>query len=548
MQADMDDLTRVAIVNPDKCRPKKCHLECKKACPVNKTGKGCIEVDQTCKIAFISETLCIGCGLCIKRCPFHAIKIINLPKNLSKHVTYRYGPNTFKLHRLPIPRIGQVLGLVGTNGIGKSTALKILGGFLMPNFGNFDKPPGWSEILKHFRGSELQSFFTKLIEENLVPIIKPQYVDAVPNMVKGKISEVIKKANENGRLDEICTALELNNIMERDISELSGGELQRFITGVTCLKKAQIFMFDEPSSYLDVKQRMRSAKMIRSTATSESYVITVEHDLSILDYLSDFICVLYGEPGIYGVVTMPFSVREGINIFLAGFIPTENLRFREFSLTFKVVDSQEEVKKGEEMKATHHNYPEMEKTLGNFHLTVNAGKFNSSELIVLVGENGTGKTTFIRMLAGQIMPDGDLKLPEMFISYKPQKIAPKFEGSVRDILNSKVGKVWDSPQFMTEVTRPLQIEALLDHKVKTLSGGELQRLALMLVLGKPAEIYLIDEPSAYLDSEQRLIIAKIIKRFIMHSKKTGFIVEHDFIMASYLADKYFWLVSSFVGL
>jgi len=200
------------------------------------------------------------------------------------------------------------------------------------------------------------------------------------------------------------------------------------------------------------------------------------------------------------------------------------------------------------MKATHHNYPEMEKTLGNFHLTVNAGKFNSSELIVLVGENGTGKTTFIRMLAGQIMPDGDLKLPEMFISYKPQKIAPKFEGSVRDILNSKVGKVWDSPQFMTEVTRPLQIEALLDHKVKTLSGGELQRLALMLVLGKPAEIYLIDEPSAYLDSEQRLIIAKIIKRFIMHSKKTGFIVEHDFIMASYLADKYFWLVSSFVGL
>ena len=324
--------------------------------------------------------------------------------------------------------------------------------------------------------------------------------------------------------------------MDRDISELSGGELQRFITGVTCLKKAQIFMFDEPSSYLDVKQRMRSAKMIRSAATSNAYVIVVEHDLSILDYLSDFVCVLYGEPGIYGVVTMPFSVREGINIFLAGFIPTENLRFREFSLTFKVMDSQEE-KKGEDTKGHRHKYPAMEKTLGNFHLAVKEGTFSSSEIVVLVGENGTGKTTFIRMLAGQLPPDGDIKIPEMFVSYKPQKIAPKFDGTVREILNSKAGKIWDSPQFTSEVTRPLQIESLLDHKVKTLSGGELQRLALILVLGKPAEIYLIDEPSAYLDSEQRLIVAKIIKRFIMNSKKAGFIVEHDFIMASYLADR-----------
>ena len=440
MQEDADELTRVAIINGDKCRPKKCHLECKKACPSNKSGKNCVEVDNTAKIAFIGEALCIGCGLCVKRCPFHAIKIINLPKSLNKHITYRYGPNTFKLHRLPIPRPGQVLGLVGTNGIGKSTALKILGGFATPNFGNYEKPPGWSEVLKHFRGSELQSFFTRLIEENLIPIIKPQYVDAVPNMVKGKVSEVLAKANENNRLEEVMEALELKTVLERDISELSGGELQRFITGVTCLKQAQIFMFDEPSSYLDVKQRMHSARMIRSTAVGDTYVITVEHDLSILDYLSDFICVLYGDPGVYGVVTMPFSVREGINIFLAGFIPTENLRFREFSLTFKVVEAPEE-KKEEGVKPSHYVYPALQKTLGGFHIDITPGKFNSSEIVVLVGENGTGKTTFIRMLAGQLPPDGDIKIPELFVSYKPQKIAPKFEGTVRDILNSKAAKV-----------------------------------------------------------------------------------------------------------
>ena len=84
--------------------------------------------------------------------------------------------------------------------------------------------------------------------------------------------------------------------------------------------------------------------MIRSLLSPDNFVICVEHDLSILDYLSDFICVLYGTPGAYGVVTMPFSVREGINVFLAGFIPTENLRFRDEELTFKVVETDEEKK------------------------------------------------------------------------------------------------------------------------------------------------------------------------------------------------------------
>ena len=130
-------------------------------------------------------------------------------------------------------------------------------------------------------------------------------------------------------------------MLEREVGQLSGGELQRFIIGLTCVQQADIYMFDEPSSYLDVKQRLNASRMIRSQLSHNNYVIVVEHDLSILDYLSDFICCLYGTPGAYGVVTMPFSVREGINIFLAGFIPTENMRFRDEELTFKVSETEE---------------------------------------------------------------------------------------------------------------------------------------------------------------------------------------------------------------
>jgi ATP-binding cassette subfamily E protein 1 len=150
-----DSKLRIAIINPDKCKPKKCGLECKKTCPVNRMGKICIEVEAKSKICMISEILCVGCGMCIRACPYQAIDIINLPKSLSGEVTHRYGENSFKLHRLPMPRAGEVLGLVGTNGIGKSTALKILSGNLKPNLGNFAEPPEWEEIIKHFRGSEL---------------------------------------------------------------------------------------------------------------------------------------------------------------------------------------------------------------------------------------------------------------------------------------------------------------------------------------------------------------------------------------------------------
>jgi len=296
-------------------------------------------------------------------------------------------------------------------------------------------------------------------------------------------------------------------------------------------------MFDEPSSFLDIKQRLKAASTIRDLLrkNDSGYVITVEHDLSVLDYLSDFICVLYGKPAVYGVVTLPASVREGINIFLDGNIPTENLRFREESLQFRIAEASEEltVDRNREFK-----YPTMKRTQGNFSLEIDGGEFTDSEIIVMMGENGTGKTTFCKLLAGLTPPDeGSNKIPAMSISLKPQILAAKFPGTVRMLLMKKVKAAFLSPQFQTDVYKPLKIDDFIDQEVTNLSGGEMQRVAIVLALGKPADIYLIDEPSAYLDSEQRIIAARVIKRFIMHAKKTAFIVEHDFIMATYLADR-----------
>ncbi|KAM9889578.1 hypothetical protein OXX79_012057, partial [Metschnikowia pulcherrima] len=364
--------TRIAIVSTDKCKPKKCKQECRKSCPVVKTGKLCIEVTPASKIAFISENLCVGCGICVKKCPFDAINIINLPTNLEAETTHRYSANSFKLHRLPTPRPGQVLGLVGTNGIGKSTALKILAGKQKPNLGKYDNPPDWEDILKYFRGSELQNYFLKVLEDNISAIIKPQYVDNIPRaLAKAAVKDVagiLKAKNQRPEKFEYVTKLlELKHVMNRDVAQLSGGELQRFALGMTSIQKANVYMFDEPSSYLDVKQRLHAAELIRSLLDSTTYVICVEHDLSVLDYLSDFVCILYGAPSVYGVVTLPSSVREGINIFLDGFIPTENMRFREESLQFRLADA------ADGLILDHSSamrYPTLKKTQGDFKLTV----------------------------------------------------------------------------------------------------------------------------------------------------------------------------------
>lgn len=526
--------TRLAIVNYDLCKPKNCAYECKKACPVNKIGKPCIEIKPQCNI---SEVLCIGCSACAKKCPFGAITIVNLPTSLEKDVVHRYGKNQFKLHRLPILKKGVITGLVGTNGIGKSTAMKILSGLEKPNLGK-EVDPGWQTVINYFKGSELHSYFIKLLEEEVSVSYKTQYVDKLPAILSQKYKKENLKVKElkeilENKNQEIINQLQIQPLLEKEVEKLSGGELQRLFICLTCLQKSQVYLFDEPTSYLDVKQRINAAKAIRSL--SNDLVLVIEHDLAILDLMSDIGCVIYGQPGAYGVITKPFTIKNAINVFLDGFIPTENMKFRDTPLKFMKSSFETEIERGEISSDSKFKYEDMKVNLQGFNLSINGSEFNSSEIILFLGENGMGKSTFVNVLAGLIKTES--LLPSMNVSLKPQKILPRFTGTVKEIFLKKIKASFSNPLFYNDVVKPLKIEYLFDQSVQKLSGGELQRVALVLCLGKPANIYLIDEPSAYLDADQRIIISKIIKRFIYQNKATCFLVEHDLIVATYLADR-----------
>lgn len=548
-------MSRIAIVDEDKCKPSKCKQECKRFCPVNATGKQCIEIterktvvtgsDKT--ISKIGESLCIGCGICVSKCPFEAITIIKTPSPLPE-IVHCYGTNSFRLCNLPMPKRSTVLGLLGQNGVGKSSALMVLAGKLIPNFGSGEGEK--KNVIKHYRGTELQNYFNFLYgPKNPRVVVKPQYIESIRSVTRGTVKECLNKLiGKGGDMQQIIDLLDLTQMMDKEIDVLSGGELQRFAIAVTIIQDADIYMFDEPSSFLDIKQRMNMAKCIREVLLpKEKYVIVVEHDITILDYLSDYICCLYGQPGAYGIVSSPFTCGEGINNYLDGFIPTDNTRFRKEPIDYRIalckeptnstLSKDEEKDEKNEIIREFIEYPALQKSYSSLILSTFPGKINSSEIICLVGQNSAGKTTLIKMLCGKIEPDSEHKIPTLNVSYKPQIIEPTYKGTVEQLLYGRIADAMANSQFRSDVLKPMEIERLFDHTVTTLSGGEIQRVAIVLALGKPADVYLLDEPSCYLDVEQRLIAAKTIKRFIVNAHKYCFVVEHDFIMSTYLADR-----------
>ena len=516
---------RIAVVNKKLCKSDKCTLECINVCPINRTGKKCVLLGID-KFSKIDEGLCIGCGLCVKKCPFKAIQVVNTPEQLKEYPIHRFGKNEFVLFRLPFPVKGEVVGLLGPNGVGKTTALNILSGHLKPNLGK--DIIELKELIKIFRGTELQNHLESLLNGKLRSIVKPQQVDIL-SKVDSTANELLDKHDERKIKAEIVKKLSLENCLDRKLVQLSGGELQRVAIGVAAIQKADIYYFDEPSSYLDVFQRLEVAKLIRELA-KDSAVLVVEHDLATLDFIADRIHIFYGVPGVYGIVSKPYSTKNGINAFLDGYIKEDNVRIRNESIDFSVGKSA-----ATSDSEVYLEWTDMEKRLDTFSLKVSAGSLNKSEILGLFGSNALGKTTFAKILAGEIDADRGEMATNMKISYKPQYITSEFRGTVAELL----GDITDiyTEEYVSEITRPLGLDRLLENDVKTLSGGELQRVAIALCLSRKADIYLLDEPSAFLDSEQRLETAKMIRKFCERHECSAMIIDHDLLFLSYLSDR-----------
>ena len=528
-------MARLAVLDRERCKPSECDTACIRFCPEVRNRIEAIRFEKGQEKPVIVESLCSGCGICVKKCPFEAISIVNLPEELEGECSHRYGPNAFKLYRLPVPQPGTITGLLGRNGIGKSTALRILSGDLKPNLGKYDSPPDWEEIVKYYRGSTLQEYFRKLSKKELRVVHKPQYVDRIPAGADKKVGETLQKVDERGKLESLLDQLQLRNLLDRKISVLSGGELQRVALAAVMSRDSDVYLLDEPSSHLDVDQRMRASKAIRTLIEDNKIVFVAEHDLAMLDYLSDQICLLYGEPGVYGIVSHVHGVRVGINLYLDGFIPDENMRFRNEPIRFHL-------RPPREVSATETwslNWNQMKLSLGNFNLEIEPGEVKKSEVVGILGPNGIGKTTFIKLLAGIQKPDVG-EAPQwqgMSIGYKPQYISAQYEGSVQILIKDVAGEKFETDSFQNDLMKPLGLTEYLERDVKDLSGGELQRVAIAACLAKDTFIFLLDEPSAYLDVEERLVVAKAIRKTAESRKAFAFVVEHDIVAQDFIADR-----------
>lgn len=524
---------RIAVVEKDRCQPKKCQYECVTFCPVVRQGiTECIQPGPDAGKAIISEELCIGCGICINKCPFDAIYIVNLPEMLEEDLMHRYGENQFALFRLPVPKAGRVVGLLGPNGIGKSSAIKMLSGLEVPNLGLFEEKATWEKVLAKYSGTELGEYLAKVRDGKIKAVVKPQYVDKLGRAVKGTVRDLLKKADERKVFDEIVERFELQQVVDREIEKLSGGELQRLAIGAAIAREADVYFIDEPSSYLDIHQRLNIARAIRDLAdTHGKAVVVIEHDLAVLDFLADQVHLLYGREGAYGIVALPRPVRTSINVFLSGEMREENIRFRDNRIEF-----QEHPPRHQWSGATLVEFPALRKTQGTFTLETGAGHIKQGEVVGVVGPNATGKTTFVKMLAGVERPDEGVVENQVRVAYKPQYVKADIDETVESIMFGQLGKEYTTSFFANEIVRPLGIKRLEQKKMHELSGGELQRVALALCLGKDAELYLIDEPSAYLDVDQRMIVARVIRRVMENRGRSALVVDHDVYMIDVMCD------------
>ncbi|MBS3163240.1 ribosome biogenesis/translation initiation ATPase RLI [Candidatus Woesearchaeota archaeon] len=521
-------MTRIAIVRKEKCFMKNCNFLCASVCPINREEKNCI-ININDK-ARIDEILCTGCGICVHKCPYSAISVLNLPEQLKEDPIHRYGENSFELFSLPIVKKKTVVGVIGRNGIGKSTALSILAGNLKPNLGDYKNPPQDREIIQRYSTNWIADYFTKLLDNKIKLSYKPQRIELLPELYKGKVIDLLKKIDERKILDKLMKELDIESIKDRDFVHLSGGELQRVAIIAAAIRKADFYYFDEPSSFLDITYRIKIAKVIRDIVENENAgVVVIEHDLATLDYISDEIQIVYGEPTCYGIFSQSKSVRRGINEYLSGFLDSENIRFRDYPIKF--ADSN--------LIRTYSNevlyeIPELGKKFDSFSLNVSPLKLHKGEVLCIIGANGLGKTTFLNLVSGNLESDkNEIKIKN--ISYKKQ-VLDNPDKKVIDFLKEKAGSEFSSGWYKQNILEKLNIQSILNNTLKDLSGGELQKVHIAANLSGDTQLVLMDEPSAFIDVEDRLNVAEVIKEFVSRKEISAIVVDHDIQFIDHLAD------------
>ncbi len=447
-----------------------------------------------------------------------------------EHPTHRYGRNGFALYGLPIPVEGKVTGILGANGIGKSTAIKILSGQLRPNLGNFDSEVPWEEILKLYAGTELFDYLQTVSKKTLKIATKPQYIDYIPRVFSGTVRSLLTTTDERDRLGDILPVLKLDSILDHEISTISGGELQRVAIAACLARDADLYFLDEITPFLDIYQRISAAKLIRDLAT-ERPVVIVEHDLAILDMLADTVHVGYGKPAVFGIITRPKGVRVGINQYLEGYLAEENVRFRDTQVVFE----KRAHDKGSEREDLF-VIPAMTKKFDTFRLEVGGGTVKAGEVLGVVGANGMGKSTFAKLLAGVETPDSGPVETTLRISYKPQYIKADTSDSVELFLRGCTTK-FDSSLYQHEIIEGLTLTPILQSPVDSLSGGELQRVAIAACLSRDADLYILDEPSAHLDVEQRVKVTRMIKHHAEGREVGIMVIDHDIYLIDMISER-----------
>ncbi|MCH8916326.1 MAG: ribosome biogenesis/translation initiation ATPase RLI, partial [Thaumarchaeota archaeon] len=399
--------------------------------------------------------------------------------------------------------------------------------------GRYENPPEWDEILKYYSGTELKQHFEKIEQKQIRVSIKPQQVYQIAQAFDGTGKELLEKYDERGVSRDLIKKLQLENCMEQSLKELSGGELQRIAVAVAASKDTEFYFFDEPSSYNDVFQRIEVARVIQSLARIGKSVMVVEHDLTLLDFLSDFVEVLYGEPAAYGIVSSVLSTKVGINVFLDGYLPAENVRFRDKKFSFDVSSSSTEIFQEDSDIVT---YPKLEKKYSSFSVTIEPGRVRKGEVLGIMGANALGKTTMMKMIAGVEKPDSGSIDKKIKIAYKPQYLQNDIDVEVVALLDKANGNPVEGSLEEEQILEPLKIKKLYNKSAKNLSGGELQKVAVASCLLQKVDLYALDEPSAFLDVEDRIVVAKFLQKFVRSFGKSAIVIDHDLQLMDLISD------------